>query len=47
MIFVLDFTLAPPFDSAININDEIGDTGGEHHRCFGAGAAHKDNCPDG
>ena len=44
---MLNLAFMPPFDGAININDEIGNTSGEHHRCFGAGAAHKDNCPDG
>ena len=43
----LDFALAPPFDGAVDVEDEIGDTGSEHHGCLDTGATQKDNSPNG
>lgn len=47
MVAMLDFALALPFDGTVDIKDEISDTGSEHHGRLDAGAAQKDDGPNG
>lgn len=42
----MNFAFAPPFGSAIDVDEEIGDAGGKHHRRLGAGATKQNNRPD-
>ncbi len=43
----MNFALAPPFGSAVDIECKVGYARSKHHGRFGAGTTEKNNGPDG